>query len=89
MRTATISSILADKNLHSDFQNIANKVVNKERITSQEGLRLFDAELSYLGALANHIRQERHGDITYFNRNIHIEPTNICVFDCKFCAYSR
>ncbi len=89
MRTATISSILADSNLHSDFQNIANKVVNKERITSQEGLRLFDAELSYLGALANHIRQEHHGDITYFNRNIHIEPTNICVFDCKFCAYSR
>ena len=52
-------------------------------------MRLFDANLPFLGSLANNIRQERHGDKTYFNRNIHIEPTNICVFDCKFCAYSR
>jgi aminodeoxyfutalosine synthase len=35
------------------------------------------------------IREQRHGDSTYFNRNFHIEPTNICVFDCKFCSYSR
>lgn len=88
MKAANISSILQDKNLHPDFQNIAQKVLNKERISSSEGIRLFDAELSFLGALANHIREELHGDKTYFNRNIHIEPTNICVFDCKFCAYS-
>lgn len=39
--------------------------------------------------MANYLREQRHGDTTYFNRNFHIEPTNICVFDCKFCSYSR
>jgi aminodeoxyfutalosine synthase len=45
--------------------------------------------LSFLGALANWVREEKHGDKTYFNRNFHIEPTNVCVFSCKFCSYSR
>ena len=35
------------------------------------------------------IRERKHGDLTYFNRNFHIEPTNLCVYDCKFCSYSR
>ena len=39
--------------------------------------------------LANYIREKKHGDKTYFNRNFHIEPTNVCVFSCKFCSYSR
>jgi aminodeoxyfutalosine synthase len=47
------------------------------------------AELSFVGLLANYIREEKNGDFTYFNRNFHIEPTNICVFTCKFCSYSR
>ena len=89
MKKTHISTFLSDKNLDSDFRNIAKKIFNKERITFNEGVRLFDADLSFLGSLANNIRQERHGNKTYFNRNIHIEPTNICVFDCKFCAYSR
>ncbi len=46
-------------------------------------------ELGYLGVLANYVREKRHGDKTYFNRNFHIEPTNLCVYDCKFCSYSR
>ena len=67
---------------------ITDKVKNEERITFDEGVYLFDnAEVSYLGALANHIREKRHGNKTYFNKNFHIEPTNICVFDCKFCAF--
>ena len=70
--------------------SIADKVNKEERITFEEGVYLFDnAEVSYLGTLANHIRERRHGDKTYFNKNFHIEPTNICVFDCKFCAYSK
>jgi aminodeoxyfutalosine synthase len=47
------------------------------------------APLSMLGSLANYIRESRHGHKTYFNRNFHIEPTNVCVFACKFCSYSR
>jgi len=45
--------------------------------------------LSFLGALANWKREQLHGNKTYFNRNFHIEPTNVCVFSCAFCAYSR
>lgn len=47
------------------------------------------APLGLLGALANFIREKRFGNKTFFNRNFHIEPTNKCVFDCKFCSYAR
>jgi len=47
------------------------------------------ASLPYVGALANWKRESLHGDTTYFNKNFHIEPTNICVFSCKFCSYSK
>jgi len=74
----------------TELQRIANKVYNKERILPAEGIYLYEhAELGYLGILANHIREDLHGKKTFFNRNFHIEPTNICVFDCKFCSYSR
>jgi aminodeoxyfutalosine synthase len=69
---------------------IASKVLANERISPDEGLYLFEhAGLPYLGALANHVRERIHGHTTYFNRNFHIEPTNVCVFACKFCSYSR
>jgi aminodeoxyfutalosine synthase len=69
---------------------IGTKILNKERISFDEGVALFEkGSLSYLGALANWVREEKHGNKTYFNRNFHIEPTNLCVFSCKFCAYSK
>jgi aminodeoxyfutalosine synthase len=74
----------------STLKNIAEKVKLKQRITNDEGLYLFEkASLSFVGFLANYIRETKHGDITYFNRNFHIEPTNVCVFSCKFCSYSK
>jgi aminodeoxyfutalosine synthase len=82
--------LLNDPNLSADLKLIAQKVLDKQRITFDEGVLLYEqGELGYLGTLANHIREERHGDKTYFNRNFHIEPTNLCVYDCKFCSYSR
>lgn len=82
--------LLNDARLAEDLKNIAQKVLNHQRITFEEGVTLYQkGELSYLGILANYIREERHGDKTYFNRNFHIEPTNLCVYDCKFCSYSR
>lgn len=67
-----------------------DKIYAGERISDEEGLLLFEkASLPFLGSLANHIREKKHGDITYFNRNFHIEPTNVCVFTCNFCSYSR
>ncbi len=72
------------------LKTIAGKVLSRERITPEEGLLMYrEAPVAFLGMLANHIREERHGDRTYFNRNFHIEPTNVCVFSCKFCSYSR
>ncbi|MES1215731.1 MAG: aminofutalosine synthase MqnE [Bacteroidota bacterium] len=69
---------------------IAEKVKQQQRITDEEGLLLFEkGELPFLGSLANFVRERMHGDKTYFNRNFHIEPTNVCVFTCNFCSYSR
>ncbi len=74
----------------TELRRIADKVLNQQRILPEEGLYLYEhAELGFLGVLANFIREKRHGLQTFFNRNFHIEPTNICVFDCKFCSYSR
>ncbi|MFT3947273.1 MAG: aminofutalosine synthase MqnE [Agriterribacter sp.] len=69
---------------------IGEKILNKERLSEEDGILLFEkGSLAYVGALANHVRERLHGDTTYFNRNFHIEPTNVCVFSCKFCSYSR
>lgn len=72
------------------LREIASKVEQGKRITDEECLHLFEkGSLGFVGALANNIREKRHGDKTYFNRNFHIEPTNVCVFSCSFCSYSR
>lgn len=69
---------------------IAEKIDAGERILPEEGLRLYqEVDVASLGTMANFIRERRHGNRTYFNRNFHIEPTNVCVFSCKFCSYSR
>lgn len=86
----SISTILADETLSADLQTVAQKVAQGERITPEEGILLFDdASIGYLGGLANYIREKKHGDKTYFNRNFHVEPTNICLYTCTFCSYSR
>jgi aminodeoxyfutalosine synthase len=82
--------LLNDPHLLPELKHIADKVLHGQRVTFNEGVLLFEkGELGYLGVLANHIREQKHGDKTYFNRNFHIEPTNLCVYDCKFCSYSR
>lgn len=81
--------VLLDKNLSADLRHIAEKVQSNMRISFDDGLLLYNkADLGYLGVLANYIREKRHGNKTYFNKNFHIEPTNLCVYDCKFCSYS-
>ncbi|MEJ5995854.1 aminofutalosine synthase MqnE [Pedobacter sp. Du54] len=85
-----LAILLNNVNLSKPLLTIAQKVSENERITFDEGLYLYNhAELGYLGVLANYIREKKHGDYTYFNRNFHLEPTNLCVYDCKFCSYSR
>ena len=73
-----------------ELRAIAAKIYNGERISREEGIVLFNkGSLPFLGALANHVREKLHGHKTFFNRNFHIEPTNVCVFSCHFCSYSR
>ena len=89
MGTANIEIIVASEK-DNLLQKIGNKVIHNERISFEEGVYLFEkASLPYVGALANWKRESLHGDTTYFNKNFHIEPTNVCVFSCKFCSYSK
>jgi len=85
-----IENLLDSEKLIPELRDIAKAVIDQKRITVDQGIFLFDhAPLSYLGVLANYIREKRHGDHTYFNRNFHIEPTNVCLYSCTFCSYSR
>ncbi|HYF31498.1 MAG TPA: aminofutalosine synthase MqnE [Chitinophagaceae bacterium] len=89
MTNTPINTIIA-KQTDKALQLIGEKIVSGERISPEDGLLLFEkGNLSFVGALANYKREQLHGDVTYFNRNFHIEPTNVCVFACKFCSYSR
>ena len=84
------AAFLAAAEKDMQLRQIATSVLNNKRITDEECLVLFEkGSLGFVGALANDVREKLHGDKTYFNRNFHIEPTNVCVFSCKFCSYSR
>ncbi|MDE1191710.1 MAG: aminofutalosine synthase MqnE [Arachidicoccus sp.] len=81
---------LIDEEKDSALKNIGYKILNEERISFDEGVLLFEkASLGFVGALANFVREKKNGNNVYFNRNFHIEPTNVCVFTCAFCSYSR
>ncbi|HRX92669.1 MAG TPA: radical SAM protein, partial [Chitinophagaceae bacterium] len=74
----------------SSLAGIAEKVKNNQRISDDECLTLFEkASPGFVGSLANEVRFRLNGNKVFFNRNFHIEPTNVCVFSCNFCSYSR
>jgi aminodeoxyfutalosine synthase len=86
----TDSSFFTEIHTDNTLQSVYSKVQSDQRITNEEALYLYqNASLGFLGSLANFIREKKHGNKTYFNRNFHIEPTNICVYTCTFCSYSR
>lgn len=73
-----------------ELQQIGEKILAGSRVSYDEGVILFEkASLPFAGALANWVREQKHGHKTYFNRNFHIEPTNVCIFTCDFCSYSK
>ncbi len=85
-----MNAIFSDPKLDSGLRRIAEKVFDNQRISFDEGVLLFEkGPLGFVGALANFVREKKNGSRTFFNRNFHIEPTNLCVYDCKFCSYSR
>jgi aminodeoxyfutalosine synthase len=69
---------------------IADKVLAGERLGMDDGITLYRSpDLLAVGWLANFIREKRHGNITYYNVNRHINPTNVCVAHCRLCAFGR
>jgi aminodeoxyfutalosine synthase len=74
----------------SQLKAIANKVLAGQRLAPEDGVALYRSpDLLAVGWLANHVREKRHGNVTYYNVNRHINPTNVCVAHCKLCAFGR
>ena len=83
-------TLLAALSLPPEINRIARKIDAGERIETGEALSLFQSNhLSLLGLLASGVKKRLSGDYVFFNRNFHIEPTNICINHCKFCSYRR
>lgn len=73
-----------------DLRLIADKITVNKRISPEEGIYLFkNSDLSALGLLAGIVRRKHNGNLAYFNRNFHIEPTNKCIYNCRFCSYHK
>ncbi len=86
----SIEELISSSHISAQLKNVAHKVLSGERVTFDDGVTLFkEGSLSYLGTLANFVREKKSGKNVYFNRNFHVEPTNICVYTCAFCSYSR
>jgi aminodeoxyfutalosine synthase len=75
--------------MRAGIGDLARKVFAQERLSIEDGARLYRADLHAVGALANHVRERMHGDLTYFNVNQHINYTNVCNKLCRFCAFQR
>jgi aminodeoxyfutalosine synthase len=72
------------------LQPIAEKVFAQQRLSFDDAVALYrSADILAVGWLANHVRERMHGNITYFNVNRHINPTNVCVAACRLCAFGR
>jgi len=72
------------------LSGIAAKLDARERLTYGDGVRLFNCpDLHAIGWLANRERERRHGALTYYNYNLRLEATNVCVASCLFCSFAR
>ncbi len=89
MSLSEIETLMSATSSTKEVRVIAEKVIGGVRISQEEGNILFNrAELGFLGSLASLVREKKHGKKAFFIRNFHIEPTNICIYNCKFCSYS-
>ena len=76
--------------MYSEYLDIEKKIECGERLTREDGLRLFACrDIAWIGALADRVRREKCGDIVYYNVNCHVNLTIICLAHCKFCAFGR
>jgi aminodeoxyfutalosine synthase len=92
-----VSQSTSQRRVRDDFRThdeqlhpIAEKVFAGHRLSFEDGLTLYrSSDILAVGWLANRVRESLHGDITYFNVNRHINPTNVCVAACRLCAFGR
>ncbi len=69
---------------------IEQKVKEEIRLNAEEGIYLYEqANLEWLKELSNSVKEKWHGNAVFYNRNVHFEPTNKCIYSCKFCAFYR
>ena len=74
--------------MSSRLDSIRGKVENQQRLSFDDGLFLeTEADLFTLGELANRVRERLNGNFSYYNVNTHLNPTNVCVYRCTFCAF--
>lgn len=87
---STLFSLFEQSGISTEMIRMAEKVTSGERISVEEGILLYrEGSLPYLAVLAEHVRHKINGKQVFFNRNIHLEPTNICINHCAFCSYRR
>jgi aminodeoxyfutalosine synthase len=85
-----VGSTMDALRLPEDLREVGEKVLVKERLSFEDGLLLYaHPDLLAIGRLANLDRERRHGDVVYYNVNRHINPTNVCMQECVFCAFGR
>ena len=69
---------------------ILEKVERGERLSFQDGVTMYrSSDILSIGYMANIVRERMHGDVTYFNVNRHINPTDVCVASCRLCAFGK
>jgi len=75
--------------LDARFREIRDKVEAEERRTLEDGIFLYEPSvpLQAVGELANLVRERKNGSVGYYNINTHLNPTNVCVYRCRFCAF--
>lgn len=70
------------------LEPIREKVFSGQRLSFEDGLLLEEThDLLTLGELANYVREQKNGSVTYYNVNMHLNPTNVCVYRCAFCSF--
>ncbi|WP_146529880.1 aminofutalosine synthase MqnE [Novipirellula artificiosorum] len=71
------------------FREIRDKVEAEQRLSLEDGIFLYDpgVRLQEIGELANWVRERKNGNVGYYNINTHLNPTNVCVYRCRFCAF--
>src|SRR5580765_8205880 len=85
-----MATLISDMRFHdSALSGVAEKVLSGQRLSFEDGVALYKTrDLLGLGQLANHVREQKHGDAAYFVWNTHINHTNVCVATCDFCAFA-